>query len=507
MARQPFQGLFQGPSVGDVMSLRNKERDTRIRQAFADSAGAGGGFFANRMAKLAQQQQEAIRGAGQHIGSYFAPGLINEDPRLTKARKRDTDKVEIQGILGKFTDLSSDGGPNITEKELQIGFSELMKRGYPEEAQRFLSMSQSKGGERRADIKSGLEQDKFKLDKFLGKEGIDIQRGNLAINQFNARHRQKIDWATLGVKKDDLKTKRDISYAQLAWDKNKFGQSQDEIERSNKAREALRQTGHDINQEGNLIKWKQVNDSDRINTEKLAQTDRDFKLRSRISDFERSFKTKSFEWEKEMNGINNDLKKQGLEIRREGNRIQLVGIEARADTAKASRQSREKIARDQINAKLTIAEDKIISAEELSKLNRVSREAISKARDKTSLEIANIKSKPKQKEIKTVTKDDRAEILSHINGTEGLKEKMKSSFGETAWYQHFAGLNSDSVSILTSKAKTIRRHYSNAGQQISLSQALDLLVSGTGSEEKEDKPEANTTANSVPQVTIEEIED
>ena len=43
MARQPFQGLFQGPSVGDVMSLRNKERDTRIRQAFADSAGAGGG--------------------------------------------------------------------------------------------------------------------------------------------------------------------------------------------------------------------------------------------------------------------------------------------------------------------------------------------------------------------------------------------------------------------------------------------------------------------------------
>ena len=115
MARQPFQGLFQGPSVGGVMSLRNKERDTRIRQAFADSAGAGGGFFANRMAKLAQQQQEAIRGAGQHIGSYFAPGLINEDPRLTKARKRDTDKVEIQEILGKFTDLSSDGGPNITE--------------------------------------------------------------------------------------------------------------------------------------------------------------------------------------------------------------------------------------------------------------------------------------------------------------------------------------------------------------------------------------------------------
>ena len=51
-----------------------------------------------------------------------------------------------------------------------------------------------------------------------------------------------------------------------------------------------------------------------------------------------------------MGRINNDLKKQGLEIRREGNRIQLVGIETTAETADK-----------RIKANLAIAEKRIIS--------------------------------------------------------------------------------------------------------------------------------------------------
>ena len=199
-----------------------------------------------------------------------------------------------------------------------------------------------------------------------------------------------------------------------------------------------------------------------------------------------------------MNLINNDLKKQNLEIRREGNRIQLVGIETQAKTADK-----------RIKANLDIAEKRIISSEEVAKLGRESREAIAKARDKTSLEIANIKSKPTQKEIKTVTDKDRAQILSHIQGTPGLEDKMKSAFGQTAWYKldSLRDLKSDSVAILTSKAKTIKRHYDNSGRTISLNEALDLLVAGMGSEGKEDKPEANTTSKPVPQVTIEELKD
>tara|TARA_Y100001938_G_scaffold4670_1_gene5881 strand:+ start:2691 stop:4205 length:1515 start_codon:yes stop_codon:yes gene_type:complete len=491
-------GLFasQGNTLNDVRAKIGQEREAKVRQAYADAIQGGGSLNAARIARAAEQQKQMMMGVAQNLfGSE--DGIISQDPRLARAAKRDKDRQEITSILGTYTDPNSVDGSRISEAEMNQGFSELMKRGYVSEAKEFLAMAQSMGSERRADVSSGLEQDKFKLDKLIATEDIDIKRGNLAINEFNAKHRQKIDWATLDVKKDDLKTKRDISYAQLAWDKNKSRRSQDEIERSNRAREALRKTGHDIDREGNVIKWKQVNDADRINTEKLAQTDRDFKLRSRIADFERSFKTKSFEWEKEMGRINNDLKKQGLEIRREGNRIQLVGIETTAETADK-----------RIKANLAIAEKRIISAEEIAKLGRESREGIAKARDKTSLEIANIKSKPTQKEIKTVKDDDRAQILSHIKGTPGLEDKMKLAFGETAWYKpSFVGLKSDSVAILTSKAKTIKRHYDNAGQTISLNQALDLLVSGMGSGEKEDKPKASTTSKPVPQVTIEELKE
>lgn len=140
MANQ-FQGLFKGMTVNDALALRNQEREQRIRQAMADNAAAGGGFYSNLIAKANAQQAEAFKALGQHFGQQLAPDLIKEDPRLTLARKRDTDKAEIQDMLGKFT--SDDG--KISEDELKLGFSELMKRGYPDEAQRFLAMAQSMG--------------------------------------------------------------------------------------------------------------------------------------------------------------------------------------------------------------------------------------------------------------------------------------------------------------------------------------------------------------------------
>lgn len=147
MANQ-FQGLFKGMTVNDALALRNQEREQRIRQAMADNAAAGGGFYSNLIAKANAQQAEAFKAVGQHFGQQLTPDLIKEDPRLTLARKRDTDRTEVLDMLGKFT--SDDG--KISEDEMKLGFSELMKRGYQDEAQQFLTNAMNMRG---LDIKEG----------------------------------------------------------------------------------------------------------------------------------------------------------------------------------------------------------------------------------------------------------------------------------------------------------------------------------------------------------------
>ena len=137
-----YQGLFQGPTQNDVNQTLRQERDLRVRQAQADNRAGGGNYYSGLVAKAAQQQAEAFGGLAGAAGEAFGSDML-EDPRLAKARKRDTDKNAIVAILAKYSDPASDGGKQVTEKEMKIGFSELMSRGYVQEAKDFLAMAQS----------------------------------------------------------------------------------------------------------------------------------------------------------------------------------------------------------------------------------------------------------------------------------------------------------------------------------------------------------------------------
>ena len=132
-----MQGLFTGPGVNDVYARQRQERDQKVRQAMADSAGAGGNFYANLQAKANEQMSQAFQGGVRGLlqGTDLAPA---EDPRLAAARKRETDKTEIMDMLSGYNE---DG--KISEDELRKGYSELMSRGYPQEAASFLQQAQS----------------------------------------------------------------------------------------------------------------------------------------------------------------------------------------------------------------------------------------------------------------------------------------------------------------------------------------------------------------------------
>ena len=177
-----YQGLFQGPTQNDVNQTLRQERDLRVRQAQVDNQAGGGNYYSGLVAKAAQQQAEAFGGLAGAAGKAFGSDML-EDPRLAKARKRDTDKNAIVAILAKYSDPASDGGKQVTEKEMKIGFSELMSRGYVQEAKDFLAMAQSMGGQRIDEINalSALQKaqnagktgnlSKFKGDLYKAKDG------------------------------------------------------------------------------------------------------------------------------------------------------------------------------------------------------------------------------------------------------------------------------------------------------------------------------------------------
>ncbi len=133
-----MQGLFTGPGVNDVYARQRQERDQKVRQAMADSAGAGGNFYANLQAKANEQMSQAFQGGVRGLlqGTDLAPA---EDPRLAAARKREGDRNEINEMLAGF---KADDG-KISEDELRKGYAELMSRGYPQEAASFLQQAQS----------------------------------------------------------------------------------------------------------------------------------------------------------------------------------------------------------------------------------------------------------------------------------------------------------------------------------------------------------------------------
>tara|TARA_R110000868_G_scaffold55903_2_gene173493 strand:+ start:79 stop:1380 length:1302 start_codon:yes stop_codon:yes gene_type:complete len=147
----PQNGLFNNISVGDVQRSMNAEEAARI-----NNAGRGApNYYAQLISRAGQQQAETVRKLAQTVGGMlpgpdasagfanltdFLPGL-KQDSRLNKAVKRDSDKQEIMKVLGEYQ--SNDGV--ITKDELKKGFGLLMSKGYPNEAQKWLAMSQSMG--------------------------------------------------------------------------------------------------------------------------------------------------------------------------------------------------------------------------------------------------------------------------------------------------------------------------------------------------------------------------
>lgn len=144
-----FAGLFNGLTAPDVQQLMGQERNNRIRQAMVDNKAVGGDYFSALAQRGSKQSSEGIRGLASMLGQKA--GITQEDPRLTKARKRDTDLKEINALISGYAS-DADG---LTKAEMQLGFGELMKRGYPAEAKKFLEMATEMNGGSKTRYKVG----------------------------------------------------------------------------------------------------------------------------------------------------------------------------------------------------------------------------------------------------------------------------------------------------------------------------------------------------------------
>ena len=150
----PYQGLFSGQGVNSLNGVQQTmmgEKNKRIAAAMAQNSAAGGNYYSNLIAKSNAQLGEAAKGmvqglAGGSLGNIgstpenkdgFLRQALPQDPRLSQAMKRDTDRRDILGELGKFTEKSSDGGQKMTEGEMRKGHSMLLERGYVDEAAKY----------------------------------------------------------------------------------------------------------------------------------------------------------------------------------------------------------------------------------------------------------------------------------------------------------------------------------------------------------------------------------
>jgi hypothetical protein len=126
-------GLFNSQNnAARVMLQMEAERAKRIQDA-----GAGMDPIVASMARAQQGMRESVGDLTRSgMGLFGKPAA--EDPRMTMAKKVDSDRTEI---LAKIRDYASDG--TINENEMREGFALLAKKGYMKEAKEFLTMAQS----------------------------------------------------------------------------------------------------------------------------------------------------------------------------------------------------------------------------------------------------------------------------------------------------------------------------------------------------------------------------
>jgi hypothetical protein len=144
-------GLFSSRNnAAQVMMLMEAEKAKRIRDA-----GAGMDPIVASMARAQAGMRESI-GALTRTGMGLFGMEVAEDPRMTMAKERDKDRNMFIAELQKFRAEDSDGGEEITEKEMRAGFSMLLPK-YPKEAKEFLAMAQSMRKENIEGVKVNAE--------------------------------------------------------------------------------------------------------------------------------------------------------------------------------------------------------------------------------------------------------------------------------------------------------------------------------------------------------------
>ena len=163
-------GLFSSRNnAAQVMMQMEAEKAKRIRDA-----GAGMDPVVASMARAQQGMRESISGLTRSLGSGMFGINFAPDPRLAQAQKRDKDRNEMMQMLQGF---SADG--QITEDEVKIGYTQLIRRGYMQEAREFLQQAASMGTMRRAESAEGRAKEALELRKEAGKraeEGLGLQR-------------------------------------------------------------------------------------------------------------------------------------------------------------------------------------------------------------------------------------------------------------------------------------------------------------------------------------------
>jgi len=154
-------GLFNTQSnAARVMLQMEAERAKRIQDA-----GAGMDPIVASMARAQAGMRESVGDLTRTgMGLFGKPAA--EDPRLTMAKKVDSDRTEI---LAKIKDYASDG--TINENEMREGFALLAKKGYMKEAKEFLTMAQSMKKEKLEERK--VNADLLKAAKDAGMKAAD----------------------------------------------------------------------------------------------------------------------------------------------------------------------------------------------------------------------------------------------------------------------------------------------------------------------------------------------
>jgi len=173
-------GLFSSRNnAAQVMMLMEAEKAKRIRDA-----GAGMDPIVASMARAQQGMRESISGLTRSLGSGMFGVNFAPDPRLAQAQKRDKDRNEMMQMLQGFAAPNPKTGEKqgvITEQEIRIGYTELMRRGYMQEAREFLQQAASMGTMRRAEAREAREVSEEERKK--QKAPLDIKTKELNIQK------------------------------------------------------------------------------------------------------------------------------------------------------------------------------------------------------------------------------------------------------------------------------------------------------------------------------------